>query len=82
MKRALLSTALAALLSAGFAWAKDVTPADAEKINAALALFGCSGGDMQQEESGIFEVDDAQCKDGQYDVKLDENFKVLSLTRD
>jgi hypothetical protein len=32
--------------------------------------------------SGFFEVDDAKCRDGQYDIKLDKDFKVLSLIRD
>jgi hypothetical protein len=37
---------------------------------------------MEQEASAIYEVDDAMCGDGQYDIKLDKNFKVISITRD
>ena len=61
-----------------------VTPAEAEKIKAALEAWGCTGGKMEKETegSGYFEVDDAKCRDGQYDIKLDKDFKVTSMTRD
>jgi hypothetical protein len=61
-----------------------VTAAEAEKIKAALEAFGCTGGKMEKETegSGYFEVDDAKCKDGQYDIKLDKDFKVIAITRD
>jgi hypothetical protein len=63
---------------------KPVTPAEAEKIQAALKAWGCSGGTMEQETeaTGVYEVDDAKCTDGQYDIKLDNDFKVISITRD
>jgi hypothetical protein len=61
-----------------------VTPAEAEKIKAALEAWGCTGGKMEKETegSGYFEVDDAKCKDGQYDFKLDKDFTVTVITRD
>ena len=34
------------------------------------------------EGSAYFEVDDAKCKDGQFDVKLDKDFKMIAMTRD
>jgi hypothetical protein len=61
-----------------------VSDADAQKIRAALQPWGCSGGKMEQETegSGVYEVDDAKCPGGQYDIKLDKEFKVISITRD
>ena len=61
-----------------------VTPAEADKIKAALEALGCTGGKMEKETegSGYFEVDDAKCKDGQFDIKLDKDFKVIVMTRD
>jgi hypothetical protein len=61
-----------------------VTPAEAEKIKAALDAWGCTGGKMEKETeaSGYFEVDDAKCKGGQYDFKLDKDFNVTAITRD
>jgi hypothetical protein len=75
----------AALVSSTFALADTpVTPAEAEKIKAALEVLGCMGGKIEKETegSGYFEVDDAKCKDGQYDVKLDKDFKMIAMTRD
>jgi hypothetical protein len=61
-----------------------VTPAEAEKIKAALEVLGCTDGKMEKETegSGYFEVDDAKCKDAQYDIKLDKDFKMIAMTRD
>jgi hypothetical protein len=61
-----------------------VSPADAAKIQATLQAWGCSGGKMEQETeaTGVSEVDDAKCKDGQYDIRLDKDFKVMVITRD
>ena len=84
MKQILMAFA-AALVSSTFALADTpVTPAEGEKIKAALEAFGCTGGKMEKETegSGYFEVDDAKCKDGQYDIKLDKDFKLISITRD
>jgi hypothetical protein len=60
------------------------TDAEAEKIKAALAEWGCEGGtyEKESEASGVFEVDDAKCKGMQFDLKLDSSFKLISITRD
>jgi hypothetical protein len=76
---------VAVLIGSTFALADTpVSPADAEKIKATLQAWGCSGGKMEQETEGtsVYEVDDAKCKDGQYDIKLDKDFKVLVISRD
>jgi hypothetical protein len=80
-----LMALVAVLAGTSFALADTpVSPANAEKIKAALQAWGCSGGKMEQETEGtsVYEVDDAKCKDGQYDVKLDKDFKVIVITRD
>ena len=63
---------------------KPVSPAEAEKIQAALKAWGCSGGKMEQETeaTSVYEVDDAKCGSGQYDIKLDKDFRVISITSD
>ena len=52
--------------------------AEAEKIKAALDALGCSGGKMETEteRSSVFDIDDAKCRDGQFDIKLDKDFKL------
>jgi hypothetical protein len=79
--------AFALILTTGSTFAladKPVSQADAEKIQAALKAWGCSGGKMEQETeaTGVYEVDDAKCHGGQYDIKLDKDFKVIVITRD
>ncbi|WP_249135943.1 hypothetical protein [Bradyrhizobium sp. AUGA SZCCT0176] len=61
-----------------------MTPAEAEKIKAVLEGLGCTGGKMEKETeaSSYFEVDDAKCRDGQYDIKLDKDFKLIAMIRD
>jgi len=36
----------------------------------------------ETEGSGLYEVDDAKCRDRQYDLKLDKDLKVIVMTRD
>jgi hypothetical protein len=74
-----------ALLSSTFVLADTpVSPAEADKIKAALEVLGCTGGKMEKETEagGIFEIDDAKCRDGQYDIKLDKDFKLIAMIRD
>jgi hypothetical protein len=62
-----------------------VTPEEEEKIKAALEAFGCTGGKIEKEDEDStlpYEVDDAKCKGGEYDVKLDKNFNVILMVRD
>ena len=83
MKQMLLAVAAISISTMALA-DKPVTPAEAEKIKAALQIWGCSGGKMEQETegSGIYEVDDATCHGARYDIKLDKEFKVTSITSD
>jgi hypothetical protein len=84
--RKIAITALAIAFCGTAAWA-DEKPSDAEakSIQATLKAWGCSGGEMEKEveANSVYEVDDAKCADGnQYDIKLDKNFKVHSITAD
>jgi len=76
----------ALLISGAFALADTpVSPAEAEKIKAALEGWNCSGGKMEKETQDgdtVYEVDDAKCRDGQYEIKLDKDFKVIEISHD
>jgi hypothetical protein len=82
----LLVAALALTMTSGIALADDKPSAEeAEKITAAIKAIGCSGGEFEKETESrsMYEVDDAKCADGaQYDIKLDKDFKILSITAD
>ena len=84
MKRTLASLTAVSICAAVALADTPVSAPEAEKIRVALDAWGCSGGKMEKETeaTGIYEVDDAKCRDGQYDIKLDKDFKVVSITRD
>jgi hypothetical protein len=83
MKRTLVAFVAMAMSTAASADA-PVSEAEAQKIRAALESWGCSGGKMEKETeaTSLYEVDDAKCRDGQYDIKLDKDFKVIVISRD
>ena len=60
----LVSLVLAIAASSAALADTPVSPAEAEKIQAALQAWGCSGGKMEKETeaTGVYEVDDAKCR--------------------
>ena len=81
------SFALAAvvLLIGAPALAKDrsVTNEEGAKLAAAVAAQGCSGGKLEFDDDGHFEVDDARCSDGRkYDLKFDTSFRLTKKELD
>ena len=59
--------------------AKDrpVTEDERLKLVAAVTAQGCSGGKMEFDDDGHFEVDDAKCNDGRkYDLEFDASFNL------
>lgn len=85
MARVVLACAAALLLSATGAVADVEQKASKEeetKVKAAIAAIGCEADEIEKEDSGLFEIDDAKCKIGQYDIKLDKDFHITSMTRD
>lgn len=83
------------LCAAALAWAvtpalaadeQDMASADeTAKVTEAIAKIGCkpdpeSG--VEKERDDLYEVDDAQCEIGQYDIKLNADFAITSLTLD
>ena len=58
---------------------------EAKKAVAAAAVWGCEGGTWEKESegTGVFELDDAKCKDGKkYDLKFDKDYNLVNMTRD
>jgi hypothetical protein len=79
----ILAAALAFFTTSALADEKP-SAEEASKLNEAMTALGCSGGEMEKESegTGVFEVDDADCKDGQFDLKFDKDFKLLNMDRD
>lgn len=84
MKRMFAAAAVLAFCSS--AALADDKPTDAEvaKIKDAVAAWGCEGGSYEKESegTGVFEAEDVKCKSGQYDFRLDKDFKVFVITKD
>ncbi|MHA1518297.1 MAG: hypothetical protein ACTSYK_06795 [Alphaproteobacteria bacterium] len=77
--------AAAMVFFAGPALADDKpSEAEAVKIKEAIEAWGCSGGDFEKESeaAGVFEAEDVKCKAGQYDFRLDKDFKVFAIIAD
>ncbi|HSA66858.1 MAG TPA: PepSY domain-containing protein [Methyloceanibacter sp.] len=84
MKTFALALMLVLGCTAAFADDDDdkVPAADMEKVKAALAELGCEDGEgFKKEAEGVYEIDDAKCKMGTMDIKLDKDFKVLLISR-
>lgn len=81
-----LSIAAAALVFVATPAFADDDPTDDEaaKIKDAVAAWGCEGGTYEKETegTGVFEAEDVTCKSGQYDFRLDKDFKVFVITKD
>jgi hypothetical protein len=56
--------------------------AELASVNETLAKIGCEAETAEKETADLFEVDDATCEIGQYDIKLDGEFVIVSMTRD
>ncbi|MFT4150371.1 MAG: PepSY domain-containing protein [Paracoccaceae bacterium] len=70
-----------ALLFAGFAMPAladdEATPEQVAAIDKALEAMTCEvAADNIEVEDGIFDLDDVQCADGQYDIKLNADYTV------
>lgn len=69
-------------LASGAAWADEPSEAEAAAINATLAKLGCKADEIEKEAPGRFEIDDATCEMGQYDFKLDGDYRVVLMSLD
>jgi hypothetical protein len=55
---------------------------EAQGVQDAIGRINCRAQAVEKESDTLYEVDDAKCDIGQYDIKLDDKFNIISLTRD
>ena len=55
---------------------------EAQRVQDAIGRINCRAETVEKESNSLYEVDDAKCDIGQYDIKLDEKFNIISMTRD
>lgn len=80
----MLLAALAAVAIATPALADDDTPTRAQRASVmkAVRAAGCTNPTKVERDDGGYEVDNARCKDGLYDLKLSADFKIVSRDKD
>jgi len=62
--------------------AKLASAQEVAKVKEAIGRINCKADVVEKEGASLFEVDDAQCEIGQYDIKLDGDFNIIVMTRD
>ena len=82
MTRIFIATLALAFAASMPAQAGDPVSAEAKAaVVKALGEIGCTSNDIEAEDGG-YEADDAKCKDGQYDITLDKDFKIVNKKKD
>ncbi len=84
MKRFMIAAAAVAFSAVPVLADEKPSDEEAKALAAAASAYGFSGGQLEKESeaSGVFEINDAKGKDGQFDLKFDKDFKLLSVTKD
>lgn len=81
---AIAAMAVALFAAPAFADA-ELSAEEAKAAATAAAAWGCEGGkwEKETEATGVYENDDAKCKDGaNYDLKFDKDYKLIAITKD
>lgn len=56
---------------------------EVQAVTEAIAVFNCTATEVEKESDTLFELDDADCgAAGQFDIKLDGEYNIVSMTRD
>ena len=83
MTRSLIAASVLAMVVAGSAYAAALTEQQVEGVQKAIKAAGCTVEDSDIMAKGDgYKADDVECKDGQYDVSLDKDFKVTGKEKE
>ncbi|ODR96496.1 hypothetical protein AUC70_14530 [Methyloceanibacter stevinii] len=84
MKKFMIAAAALAFVATPAFADDDPTDEEVAKIKEVIAAWGCEGGSYEKETeaTGVFEAEDVKCKGGQYDFRMDKDFKVFAITVD
>jgi len=84
MKRILCVASIFAIASAGTVYAKSaLTEQQIEGVQTAVKALGCTVEDSDITAKGDgYKADDVECKDGQYDMMLDKDFKITGKKKE
>ncbi len=83
MTRSLIAASVLAMVAAGSAYAVALTEQQVEGVQKAIKAAGCTVDDSDIMAKGDgYKADDVECKDGQYDVSLDKDFKITGKEKE
>ena len=71
------------MVAAGSAYAAALTEQQVEGVQKAIKAAGCTveDSDIMAKVDG-YKADDVECKDGQYDMSLDKDFKITGKEKE
>ena len=78
------AASLFAIVAAGSAYARSaLTEQQVEGVQTAIKALGCTVEDSDITAKGDgYKADDVECKDGQYDMTLDKDFKITGKEKE
>jgi hypothetical protein len=84
MTRRFIAASVIVLVAAGSAYAKSaLTEKQIEGVETAIKAIGCTVEETDITAKGDgYKADDVECKDGQYDMLLDKDFKITKKDKE
>jgi hypothetical protein len=83
MTRIFVAASALALVAATSVYAAALTEKQVEGVQMAIKAIECTVEDSDIVAKGDgYKADDVECKDGQYDVSLDKEFKITSKEKE
>jgi hypothetical protein len=83
MTRTLIAASLLAVVAVGSAYAAALTEEQIEGVQKSIKAIGCTVEDSDIMAKGDgYKADDVECKDGQYDMTLDKDFKITGKEKE
>ena len=83
MARIFVAASALALVAANSVYAAALTEKQVEGVQMAIKAIECTVEDSDIEAKGDgYKADDVECKDGNYDVSLDKDFKITGKEKE
>lgn len=83
MTRIIIAASALALVAATSVYAAALTEQQVEGVQTAIKAAGCTVEDSDISAKGEgYKADDVECKDGNYDVSLDKDFKITGKEKE
>jgi hypothetical protein len=83
MTRILLAASVLTIVAGTSVYAAALTEQQVEGVQTAIKAAGCTVDDSDIKAQGDgYKADDVECQDGQYDMILDKDFKIVNKEKE